>query len=396
MTQTPRAKITDVTASADPTVNDDGTQALDVRSLWINESNGKVWFCVDNSTGAAVWKDVSTPGAGSHPVTVSASDPTVTDDSNAGFTIGDHWINTTTKRVFQATDVTVGAAVWERVDQPKVTITTVDPTASNDETQDYEQHSSWINTATLPPKIYSCLDASTGAAVWRRNNNVKNNVSASTPNINDDNTQSYEVGSLWFDTSDNEVYVATSVVTGAARWKLSTVSGGGSLNNPGEFMFGTLLDYPSPGNVSSGVVFFLRLKFPAGVVLSDMRTFIDSGGSAARSIRMGIYAQTTPSDKNGVPNTRVAQTAATVTTGQSGLFMTVPLIGGDYTVPATGFYWLAVVSDSTSLKFAVTAASRANFLPIRQESGTGTTLPATTGTLTNPISSVLYIAAVEA
>jgi len=396
MTQTPRAKITDVTASADPTVNDDGTQALDVRSLWVNESNGKVWFCVDNSTGAAVWKDVSTPGAGSHPVTVSASDPTVTDDSNAGFTIGDHWINTTTKRVFQATDVTVGAAVWERVDQPKVTITTVDPTASNDETQDYEQHSSWINTATLPPKIYSCLDASTGAAVWRRNNNVKNNVSASTPNVNDDQTQGYEVGSLWFDTLDNEVYVATSVATGAARWKLSTVSGGGSLNNPGEFMFGTLLDYPSPGNVSSGVVFFLRLKFPAGVVLSDMRTFIDSGGSAARSIRMGIYAQTTPSDKNGVPNTRVAQTAATVTTGQSGLFMTVPLIGGDYTVSSTGFYWLAVVSDSTSLKFAVTAASRANFLPVRQESGTGTTLPATTGTLTNPISSILYLAAVEA
>jgi len=244
--------------------------------------------------------------------------------------------------------------------------------------------------------VYSCLDASTGAAVWRRNNNVKNNVSASTPNVNDDNTQSYEVGSLWFDTLDNEVYVATSVVTGAARWKLSTVSGGGSLNNPGEFMFGTLLDYPSPGNVSSGVVFFLRLKFPAGVVLSDMRTFIDSGGSAARSIRMGIYAQTTPSDKNGVPNTRVAQTAATVTTGQSGLFMTVPLIGGDYTVSSTGFYWLALVSDSTSLKFAVTAAARANFLPVRQESGAGATLPATTGTLTNPISSILYLAAVEA
>jgi len=383
-------------ATTDPSASDDVTQGWDIGSHWTNTAVGRVWFCVDNSTGAAVWKDVSTPGAGSHPVTISASDPTVNEDSSAGFALGDHWVNSTTKRVFQALDVSVGAAVWKRVDQPKITITTVDPTASNDGTQGYEQHSSWINTATLPPKVYSCLDASTGAAVWRRNNNVKNNVSASTPNVNDDETQGYEVGSLWFDTTDNEVYVATSVVTGAAKWKLSTVSGGGSLNNPGEFMFGTLLDYPSPGNVSSGTVFFLRLKFPAGVVFSDMRTFIDSGGTAARSIRMGIYSQTDPSDANGVPNTRVAQTGSTVTTGQSGLFMTVPLIGGDYTITTTGFYWIALVSDSTSLKFAVTAAARADFLPVRQESGTGTTLPATAGTLTNPISSVLYIAAVEA
>ena len=272
-------------------------------------------------------------------------------------------------------------------------VTAGDPTATDDFAAGYEVGATWLNSITR--HTYQSTDDSSGAAVWRRESNVKNNVSASTPSVNDDDTQGYEVGSLWFDTIDNEVYVATSVTTGSAKWKLSTISGGGSLNNPGEFMFGTLLDYPSPGNVSSGTVFFLRLKFPAGVVFSDMRTFIDSGGTASRAIRMGIYAQTTPSDKNGVPNTRVVQTNAVATTGQSGLFMTVPLIGGDYTVPTTGFYWLAVVSDSTSLKFAVTAASRANFLPVRQQTGTGTTLPATTGTLTNPVSSVLYIAAVE-
>ena len=381
-----------------PTVSDDSAQGYALGDEWLDTATQKVWKLVaESAPGSAVWKDTTQSASGAHPVHLDTVNPTTANDTTQGYVAGDHWVNTTSpSTLWQAVSVAVGAAVWERVDQPKITITTVDPTASSDGTQGYEQHSSWINTATSPPKIYSCLDASTGVAVWRRISNVKNNVSASTPSVNDDNTQSYEVGSLWFDTTDNEVYVATSVATGAAKWKLSTVSGGGSINNPGEFMFGTLLDYPSPGNVSAGTVFFLRLKFPAGVVFSDMRTFIDSGGTAARSIRMGIYAQTTPSDKNGVPNTRVAQTNAVATTGQSGLFMTVPLIGGDYTVPTTGFYWIAVVSDSTSLKFAVSAAARADFLPVRQESGTGTTLPATTGTLTNPISQVLYLAAVEA
>ena len=111
---------------------------------------------------------------------------------------------------------------------------------------------------------------------------------------------------------------------------------------------------------------------------------------------MGIYTQTDPANAAGIPNTRVAQTLSIATNGTSGTFVTEPLIGGDYTIATTGFYWVAIVSDSTSLKFAVSAVARANFLPVRQEAGSGTTLPATTGTLTNPVSSILYIAAVEA
>jgi hypothetical protein len=73
-----------------------------------------VWFCVDATPGAAIWKDVSTPGAGTHPVVTVASDPTVNDDSGDGYAVGDHWINTATGGTFQLTDATVGAAVWKR------------------------------------------------------------------------------------------------------------------------------------------------------------------------------------------------------------------------------------------------------------------------------------------
>ncbi len=39
-------------------------------------------------------------------------DPTVNDDINAGFSVGQHWINTTTDKGFECMDNAAGAAVW--------------------------------------------------------------------------------------------------------------------------------------------------------------------------------------------------------------------------------------------------------------------------------------------
>lgn len=230
----------------------------------------------------------------SHPVTINTVDPTVTDDSSAGFSVGDHWVNTANLRIYQVIDVSVGTAIWERVDNQGE-------------------------------------GAGPGAAV-----------------------------------------------------------------NPGELMFGTLLDYPAAGNSSSGEIQYVRLKLSQGLVLSDTRTFIDSGGSGSRNIRMGLYSQTTPGDSAGDPVTRVAQTNAVSTAGANGTFITEAFIGGDFTIPTTGFYWLALITDSPSLKFAVSATHRADFLSTRHEAGTGTTLPATSGSITNPVSAVIYVAGIEA
>ena len=342
MARTPGVEISNNdAATTDPSASDDGPSGWDVGSRWVNTTTGKVLFCVAVAGGAAVWKDVSTPGAGSHPVHTDTTAPTVDDDSSAGYAVGDHWIDTTAQKVYQALFVGVGAAIWERIDQPK-----------------------------------------------------PNNTATTDPSVTNDDSEGYEIGSLWVNEVEHTSFICTSATTGAARWKSSSLAGAGSLVNPGEFMFGTLLDYPSPGNASSGTVFYLRLKISAGVVITGMRTFIDSGGTPSRNIRMGIYTQAVPASPSGTPNTRVAQTAAVDTGGQNGMFMTVALAGGNYVLPYTGYYWIAIVSDSTSVKFAVTATARADFLPVRQESGTGATLPATAGALTNPVSSVIYVSAV--
>jgi len=54
-------------------------------------------------------------GLGQHtfgPVEEQAVNPTVNDDSTAGFDVGTIWINTATDDVFIAADVSVGAAIW--------------------------------------------------------------------------------------------------------------------------------------------------------------------------------------------------------------------------------------------------------------------------------------------
>jgi hypothetical protein len=55
-------------ATADPVATSDNTQDYGPGSLWLNTSNMRVWMCVSNATGAAVWAlDGVQPGVGIEP-----------------------------------------------------------------------------------------------------------------------------------------------------------------------------------------------------------------------------------------------------------------------------------------------------------------------------------------
>lgn len=59
----------------------------------------------------------------------------------------------------------------------------------------------------------------------------KNNLAATAaPGASDDNTAGYSVGSAWFDTTNDEVYFAIDVSTGAAVWKQVGSGGSGSFD----------------------------------------------------------------------------------------------------------------------------------------------------------------------
>lgn len=71
--------------------------------------------------------------------------------------------------------------------------------------------------------------------------NVSQHDGTVNPTVNDDNTRGYSVGTLWVNTATQNVYVSTSVATGAAVWtQMTGGSGSGSSFVQGGNSFGTL------------------------------------------------------------------------------------------------------------------------------------------------------------
>lgn len=165
---------------------------------------------------------------------------------------------------------------------------------------------------------------------------------------------------------------------------------------PGQFQFGSLLDYGALSSVIPAEIQYDRVYLTKSTAISTMRCFLGAGGSPLRNVRMGIYSQADPADISGIPVTREEQAASTVTTGFTNDYMDIALTS-PFVVPATGFYWLAFITDTgPPLTFATTPGTfPQDFLPVWRETSAGTTLPATAGVLTNPASGVVFVAAKE-
>lgn len=167
---------------------------------------------------------------------------------------------------------------------------------------------------------------------------------------------------------------------------------------PKRQFLGMLLDYPSAGTVTASEIQYTRIWLYANQVITGVEIFPTANINTGDNARVGLYDQTTPTSDVGVPVSRVAQSNSTQV-GSANAYQAISFTA-NYTVPTAGYYWIAVISDNAGSlladpSFAVSSTYRANFLPIRREAGSGTTLPATAANLNNPASAVMYAAAVE-
>ena len=89
--------------------------------------------------------------------------PTVDEDSGDGYGIGSNWFDTVARKLYVATDVSLGAAVWTVVSQ-KNNVSASAPGVTDDIDSDYDVYSLWYDTTTKD--MYMCTDNSSGAAVW--------------------------------------------------------------------------------------------------------------------------------------------------------------------------------------------------------------------------------------
>lgn len=230
-------------ASAAPTATDDDSENYSIGSMWIDTaaSPDEVYVCVDATTDAAVWERLNTAVStaalyaelqtmliNTNSITVSTATSQVSFAVNrktAALSANEGLIGEDASgiSVALATDNSrtasrAAASDDERLQKVNFSATTP-PTVTDDAGSGYGVGSRWVDVSE--DVEYTCVDATTGTAVW---NGRKNNYAATTaPGVTDDSAAGYAVGSRWFDVTGDEAYVALDVTAGTAVWKNTTV-----------------------------------------------------------------------------------------------------------------------------------------------------------------------------
>lgn len=154
-----------LSASSVPTTGDDSNDGYAVGSVWVDTTADKAYICTDPSVGAAVWEVITPETLSNLGASVA---PTVNDDSSGGYTPGSIWADTTADEAYVCVDASVGAAAWVKITGGSAVqnnyAAVADPTTTDDSGSGYSVGSMWINTNN--GLIFACTDASVGAAVW--------------------------------------------------------------------------------------------------------------------------------------------------------------------------------------------------------------------------------------
>lgn len=151
-------------------------------------------------------------------VQLSTTDPTVTDDldSTIPHVVGSKWVNTTSKTTFICTDITNGAAVWNRLQGVS---SASPPTVGDDIADGYQIGHIWYYTGVSPAVPYLCAANTAGAAVWVALGAGRHGTSTSAPTASDSSTFGWKEGSILVDTAADQAYVCVDATGGAAVWK---------------------------------------------------------------------------------------------------------------------------------------------------------------------------------
>lgn len=118
---------------------------------------------IKNLSGALEWRSLDELGDEKSNF-FAVVDPTISNDTTQGYSVGSRWCNTVLKTMFECVSATTGAAIWVNLLRSNATATRV-PTNTDDDTQGYRAGSAWVNVAN-GNALYICNSSSVGAASW--------------------------------------------------------------------------------------------------------------------------------------------------------------------------------------------------------------------------------------
>lgn len=173
---------------------------------------------------------------------------------------------------------------------------------------------------------------------------------------------------------------------------LGAGGGGDALTN--EWLLGSPLSYASEVSLAANQINYQRVYLPAGVTVArgQFETTNITGPNA--QVRIGLYDQTDPDEGNyyavaGQPNDKVAESVL----GSVGAGSFTFNYGAGFLVPASGYYWVAIVRNAGGgqKRFRSTGGVNRFVTPRWIEATAGGALPAnaTPATPTNDTPAVL-------
>ena len=159
--------------------------------------------------------------------------PEASMDVTEGYEVGSFWYDTTNDVMYSCIDSTTDTAVWfPMAVQTALPLNnfaaTATPEASMDVTEGYEVGSFWYDTTN--DVMYSCIDSTTDTAVWfpmavQTALPLNNYAATAAPNATDSSYNGYSVGSIWIDTTADNFYICLDDTSLSGVW---TVAAGDS------------------------------------------------------------------------------------------------------------------------------------------------------------------------
>ncbi len=176
-------------AGASPSTADDDQQGYAAGSVWRRSSPAELWICVSASTGAAAWTRIDRAESAAVLNNWSAfADPTANDDEGGGYAAGSAWYVPSSGALWTCVSASTGAAVWRRVDSLK---------------------------GQLPAGVVGTLQR-LGTDQWGTARNEW--AAGASPSTADDDQQGYAPGSLWRRSSPAELWICVDASTNTAAW----------------------------------------------------------------------------------------------------------------------------------------------------------------------------------
>lgn len=194
-------------ATTDPTATDDNSQGYDIGSQWINVNGGKSFICTSNTIFLAIWKET----------TVGDEVNTVSNIGTAGVGLYKDSIGNDLrfKKINAGSDK---VTVTDDTDNDEVDIDIVPGNISHLQlahigTNSHAQIDAHISNVTNP---HSVTKEQLGLGNLT---NIKSNLNAIiAPTVDDDTNSGYSIGSRWVDTVEKKEYSCVDASSGTAVW----------------------------------------------------------------------------------------------------------------------------------------------------------------------------------